>query len=205
MAGEWVDGTVVFIDVDAFTPVLHQASPPESLRRLNANFEAIVPELLARGGTVDKFVGDAVMAVFRGPGHVSLALEACHAIRRQLDALAARGGDSAPYAHGVCIGMDSGDLVAGSVGAKASGRLDFTVLGDVVNTAARLAARAGRGQVLVSGRAQSRAESRFRLAPVEPGLFELTGGEGHGPAGPEDATAFLAPDEAPRSPGTPRG
>ncbi|NVJ13903.1 protein kinase domain-containing protein [Myxococcus sp. AM010] len=205
MAGEWVDGTVVFIDVDAFTPVLHQEAPPESLRRLNANFEAIVPELLARGGIVDKFMGDAVMAVFRGPGHVDLALEACHAIHRQLGTLASRGGEGAPYAHGVCMGLDSGDLVAGSVGAKASGRLDFTVLGDVVNTAARLAVRAGRGQVLVSGRAQARAASRVHLVPVETGLFELARDEGHGPPGTEDATAFLAPATAAKGRGTTRG
>ncbi|WP_426752451.1 protein kinase domain-containing protein [Myxococcus sp. Y35] len=205
MAGEWVDGTVVFIDVDAFTPVLHQQAPPESLRRLNANFEAIVPELLARGGTVDKFMGDAVMAVFRGPGHVDLALEACLAIGRQLDTLAARGGDSAPYAHGVCIGLDSGDLVAGSVGAKASGRLDYTVLGDVVNTAARLAARAGRGQVLVSQRARERVREPYALRPVEEGLFELVRREGDAALGSEDSTRFMPPEAPAVSQGTPRG
>ncbi|GHG76589.1 response regulator [Comamonas sp. JC664] len=205
MAGEWVDGTVVFIDVDAFTPVLHQQPPPESLRRLNANFEAIVPELLARGGTVDKFMGDAVMAVFRGPGHLDLALEACLAIRRQLEALTARGGDGAPYAHGVCMGLDSGELVSGSVGAKASGRLDYTVLGDVVNTAARLAARAGRGQVLLSPRARERVRESFDLRPLEDGHFELVGREGDASLRPEDSTRFVPPEAPAASRSTSRG
>jgi class 3 adenylate cyclase len=201
LAGERVEGTVVFIDVHAFTPVLHQEAPAESLRRLNANFEAIVPEVLARGGTVDKFVGDAVMAVFRGPGHVDRAQEACLAIRRQLGTLADRGGERAPYAHGVCIGLDSGALVSGSVGAKASGRLDFTVLGEVVNTASRLAAHAGRGQVLVSARARELSQTPFEYtalgeqalpgagAPVS--VFELVRREGDTRVAPNEPTPFV--------------
>ncbi|MCP3137985.1 protein kinase domain-containing protein [Pyxidicoccus xibeiensis] len=212
LAGERVEGTVVFIDVDAFTPVFHQEAPAESLRRLNANFEAIVPELLSRGGTVDKFVGDAVMTVFRGPGHVDRAMEACLSIRRQLGTLADRGGEHAPYAHGVCIGLDSGDLVSGSVGAKASGRLDFTVLGDVVNTAARLAALASRGQVLVSARARERSREPFEYTPLGeqlvPGvgtpmeLFALVRREGDSRVAPDEPTPFVA-SEPPEEPGTP--
>jgi len=201
LAGERVEGTVVFIDVDAFTPVLHQEAPDESLRRLNANFEAIVPELLARGGTVDKFVGDAVMAVFLGPGHVDRAQEACLAIRQQLGTLADRGGERAPYAHGVCMGLDSGALVSGSIGAKASGRLDFTVLGDVVNTAARLAAMAVRGQVLVSPRARNLTRGPFEYtalgeqalpdgaAPLA--LFELVRREGDTWVAPTESMPFV--------------
>lgn len=191
LAGERVEGTVAFIDVDAFTPVLHQELPDESLRRLNANFEAIVPELLSRGGTVDKFVGDAVMAVFRGPGHVDRAQEACLAIRRQLAALATRGGEKAPYAHGVCIGLDSGELVSGSIGAKASGRLDFTVLGEVVNTAARLAAAASRGQVLVSARAREASREPFTYVP-QGEHFELVRREGDTRVTPDEPTPYVA-------------
>ena len=206
LAGERVEGTVVFIDVDAFTPVLHQEPPTESLRRLNANFEAIVPEVLSRGGTVDKFIGDAVMAVFRGPGHVDRAQEACLAIRRQLGTLADRGGESAPYAHGVCMGVDSGELVSGSIGAKASGRLDFTVLGDVVNTASRLAARAAKGQVLVSARARELAKEPFEYttlgeqalagAGTPVSVFELVRRHGDTRVAPDEATPYM-PSEPP--------
>ncbi|WP_246357799.1 protein kinase domain-containing protein [Pyxidicoccus fallax] len=193
LAGERVEGTVAFIDVDAFTPVLHQELPDESLRRLNANFEAIVPELLARGGTVDKFVGDAVMAVFRGPGHVDRAQEACLSIRKQLSVLATRGGERAPYAHGVCMGLDTGVLVSGSIGAKASGRLDFTVLGDVVNTAARLAALAAKGQVLVSARVREASREPFEYAPVEAQAttFALVRREGDTNVAPDDPTPYV--------------
>ena len=200
LAGERVEGTVAFIDVDAFTPVLHQELPDESLRRLNANFEAIVPEVLSRGGTVDKFIGDAVMAVFRGPGHVDRAQEACLAIRRQLAALASRGGERAPYAHGVCIGLDSGDLVSGSIGAKASGRLDFTVLGEVVNTASRLAAQALRGQVLVSARAREAAREPFEYVP-QGEHFELMRRQGDTRVAPDEPTPFVAVE--PREPSEP--
>jgi serine/threonine protein kinase/class 3 adenylate cyclase len=166
VSGERVDATVAFIDVDDYTPVTRRGSPEAALRRLNANFEVIVPELTSRGGVVDKFVGDAVMAVFRGPGHVARALEACLSVRSQLRTLAFRGGEQSPYEHGVCIGLASGLLLSGSIGARALGRLDYTVLGDVVNTAAWLASVAGRDQVLVSDELRGRLDSSFVCQPL---------------------------------------
>jgi len=149
MSGERVEATVVFIDVKDFTPVTSTELPEAAIQRLNANFEVIVPELVSRGGAVDKFVGDAVMAVFRGQGHVGRAMDACLAAREQLRAMAFRSGDQSPYVHGVCIGMASGELLSGSIGARTLGRLDYTVLGHVVNLAAWLASMAGRGQILI--------------------------------------------------------
>jgi len=167
VSGQREEATVAFLDVKDFTPVTRQELPDVVVRRLNANFDVIAPELASRGGMVDKFVGDAVMAVFRGPGHLERALEGCLAARQQLQAMAARSGRESPYAHGVCAGLDSGELVYGSIGARALGRLDYTVLGDVVNTAARLASQADREQILV------RAELAARL-----GAFECHAAEG---------------------------
>jgi class 3 adenylate cyclase len=166
VAGERVDATVAFLDVEGFTPVTREEAPEAALRRLNANFEAIVPELTARGGVVDKFVGDAVMAVFRGPGHVTRGLEACLAAREQLQTLGTRGGEQSPYAHGVCIGLASGLLLSGSIGARTLGRLDYTVLGDVVNTAAGLASVAGRQQLLITEELRGRLDGGFVCLPL---------------------------------------
>ncbi|WP_324960829.1 protein kinase domain-containing protein [Archangium sp.] len=173
LGGERVEATVAFIDVKDFTPVTRSDQPETVLRKLNANFELIVPELLSRGGVVDKFVGDAVMAVFREQGHLDRALEACLSVRQQLRVMAFRYGDSSPYAHGVSIGLDSGELICGSIGARALGRLDYTVLGETVNTAARLAVLAAREQLLIGEHLRARLEARFECLPL--GVKSLPG------------------------------
>ena len=168
VAGERVEGTVVFIDVEDFTPVIQGEQPVAAIRRLNANFEVIVPELTAHGGVVDKFVGDAVMAVFQGQGHLERALGACLSARQQLRAMAFRNGDQSAYAHGVCISVASGELLSGSIGARSLGRLDYTVLGSVVNTAAWLAGLAKRDQILVRADLGARLEPAFECQAVGP-------------------------------------
>jgi class 3 adenylate cyclase len=173
LAGETVEGTVVFIDVKDFSPVIRTQQPETALRRLNAHFEALVPELVFRGGVVDKFVGDAVMAVFRGQGHLGRALEGCLAARQAVRAVASRTGGQASQAHGVSIGVDSGELLSGSVGTQALGRLDYTVLGDVVNRAAWLASLAGRNQILIPDSLRHRLGSSFECTGL--GTRQLPG------------------------------
>jgi len=176
VAGERVQCTVVFIDVEDFTPVIDGEQPETAIRRLNANFEIIVPELTSHGGVVDKFVGDAVMAVFRGPGHLGRALDACLSARQQLRAMAFRNGEQSPYAHGVCIGLASGDLLSGSIGTRTLGRLEYTVLGKVVNTAAWLASIAGRDQILIPEQLSVQLDASFECVPLE--ARSLPGAEG---------------------------
>ncbi|HZI09530.1 MAG TPA: protein kinase [Myxococcus sp.] len=166
MLGEREEATVAFVDVDGFTPVTRTAPPEAVLRRLNDAFDVIVPEITARAGLVEKFVGDAVMAVFRGAGHATRALEACVAIRQQFQALAFRCGEGSPYAHGVCMGVDTGLVVSGGVGTQAQGRLDYTLLGDVVNTAARLTAVAAREQILIGAGMRRQVEGDFECQQV---------------------------------------
>ncbi|MDY7228016.1 protein kinase domain-containing protein [Hyalangium rubrum] len=161
LAGERVEATVAFVSIKDFTPVTRQAPPEAVIRKLNENFQVIVPELASRGGTVDKFLGESVMAVFRGPEHLTRALDACVAVRAQIRDMAFRTGDQSPYAHGVSIGLDAGDVVAGGLGGLELGRLDYTVVGDVVNTAAQLAALAAREQVLISERLRQRIAEEF--------------------------------------------
>ena len=160
--GERVEATVAFLNIDDFSRSLQGDESPEAiLRRLNAHFEVLLPELLSRGGQVDKFVGNAVMAVFRGPAHLPRALEACLAARRQLRAVSFRHGSGAVAVHGVGIGVASGPLICGSVGSKGLGRLDYTVLGEPVHRAARLTALASGEQLLVGEEELARVEGAF--------------------------------------------
>jgi class 3 adenylate cyclase len=115
---------------------------------------------------VDKFVGDAVMVVFREASHFSRAVEACLAIRKQLQAMALRYGDDSPYSHGVGIGLDSGELISGSIGAKGLSRLDYTVIGETVNTAARLAVLANKEQILIAEHLLERVEGSYECLPL---------------------------------------
>lgn len=149
LASEEVEVTVVFVDVFQFTPITTEKPPGEAMRLLNANFGVIVPELMAQGGVVDKFLGDAVMTVFQGPEHLTRALNACIAVRAQMAAIARRAGGDSPYAHGVCIGLSTGRVLSGSVGLQAYGQIEHTVVGAAVNAAAHLARAALPGEILV--------------------------------------------------------
>ncbi|WP_437724993.1 protein kinase domain-containing protein [Sorangium sp. So ce861] len=166
LASEAVMATVVFIDVFQFTPVARERLPGEAMRLLRANFEVIVPELVAQGGVVDKFLGDAVMTVFQGPDHLSRALGACVAVRAQMAAVARRAGEGSPYTQGICIGLSTGQVLSGSVGSQAYGRLDYTVLGEVVNAASHLARASRPGEILVDAAVREAAQQLFDVEEV---------------------------------------
>jgi len=174
-AAERVDATVVFADFKGFTPMFSEQPADAAVRMLNAHFELVVPVLSAHGATVDKFLGDAVMAVFRGEGHLGRALEACLAARQQLAATLQQGSEPLS-AHGLCIGMDSGEVICAGIGSRTHGRFDYTVLGQVVNTAARLVTAADRDQLVISDALARRVESRFECAPL--GHVQLAGESG---------------------------
>jgi PAS domain S-box-containing protein len=135
LAGQDVDVTMVFVDIRDFTAFSERCEPREVVEALNCLFERVVPIISERGGHVDKFVGDGLLAVFgapqRLPDHADRALEAALEIDRAV----------LKHFHGdleIAIGIASGTVVAGNVGG--GGRLDFTVIGDAVNMASRVEA-----------------------------------------------------------------
>jgi class 3 adenylate cyclase len=161
LASEAIHATVVFVDVFQFTAVTKERLPGEVVRLLNANFEVIVPELLSRGGVVDKFLGDAVMVVYDGEDHLGRALEACIAVNTQMGSIARRAGAGSPYAHGLSIGVATGSVVSGCVGSHACARLGYTVIGEAANEAAHLARVALAGEILVTAGVRDAAFGRF--------------------------------------------
>jgi PAS domain S-box-containing protein len=128
-----VDVTMMFVDIRGFTGFAERFAPREVVQTLNCLFELAVPVITSHGGHVDKFVGDGLLAVFGAPealaDHADCAVEA---------ALAIAGAAEERFQGDleIGIGIDSGTVVAGNVGG--GGRLDFTVIGDAVNTAARI-------------------------------------------------------------------
>src|SRR5262249_9208017 len=144
-----------------FARVLSESPPADAARLLNALFEEIIPEIVARGGAVDKFVGDAVMAVFQGPGHAARAVEACVAARAHLEMMAPRTGEGSLYAHGPCAAASSGRVFYGSIGSQACGHLGYTVVGEAAAVARYLARGASPGEILIDEPARLSAGSGF--------------------------------------------
>jgi class 3 adenylate cyclase len=133
--GEEAEVTVLFVDIREFTAFAERASAAEVVSELNAFYERVVPVLIRHGGHANKFVGDGLLGLFgapeRLPDHadrgVAAALDIARVVRR------AYGGRLR-----IGIGVNSGPVVAGTIGG--GGRVEFTVIGDTVNTAARVEA-----------------------------------------------------------------
>ena len=127
LSGEQLEVTVLFVDVRGFTAFSEAAGPHDVVARLNDLFGTVVPVVLRHGGHANKFIGDGLLAVFgapvRHPDHADRAVAAALEIAA-----------CAPLPVG--IGVNTGPVVAGTVGG--GGRVDFTVIGDTVNTAARI-------------------------------------------------------------------
>ncbi len=140
LVGERKVVAVLFSDLRGFTSFSETAQPAEVVARLNTYFDRMVGVIAAHGGTVDKFIGDAVMAVFGGliplANPAAAALEAALAMRAALVTLNREWALEGlmPLDNG--IGIAFGEVLQGPIGSQQ--RKEFTVIGDVVNTAARL-------------------------------------------------------------------
>ncbi|WP_225975446.1 adenylate/guanylate cyclase domain-containing protein [Panacibacter ginsenosidivorans] len=156
MINETIEATVAFIDICSFTAITENESADTVVRLLNKYFDVMVKEIIAQGGHIDKFIGDAIMAVFRGEYHLDRAIDACLAVRASIEKLPVEEADSISFRADVTIGIHSGELISGNIGSATLRRLDYTVIGDIVNTAQRLQGVAKAGQIII-------AESSYEL------------------------------------------
>ncbi|MBO9638508.1 MAG: response regulator [Siphonobacter aquaeclarae] len=148
-ASETIDGSVIFLDISGFTAISEREPADVVVRLINKYFDVIVKEIIAQGGYVDKFMGDAVMAVFRGEYHLDRSIEAALAVRAQIGNIEETLSNQS-FLPKVSIGINSGEMVSGNIGSASLRRLDYTVIGDTVNTAQRLQSAAKPGQILVT-------------------------------------------------------
>jgi class 3 adenylate cyclase/tetratricopeptide (TPR) repeat protein len=170
-AGERKVVTVMFADISGFT-ALSETLDPEAVRDLmNDCFDYVVPVIEHYGGTVDKFIGDAVMALFGAPNAHENDPE--RALRAALDIVEAVRQFNTDHSTdlGVHMGINTGLVVAGGIGSQ--GRQQYSVLGDAVNLAARLEDASERGEILVG---PDTARSTMRLFDfAEPRMLALKG------------------------------
>jgi adenylate cyclase len=159
--GEAVEVSILFCDVKDFSGFAETAEAHVVVARLNELFEVVVPAIAAEGGHVDKFVGDGLMAVFGAPqqfpDHATRAVRAAIEINRRVN----REGQGGGFELGV--GVNTGQVLAGSIGG--AGRLNFSVIGDAVNVAARVekATRTTGYDVLITGATQEQLADDIEL------------------------------------------
>lgn len=162
MTNETVDASVAFIDICSFTSMSENEPADVVVKLLNKYFDVIVKEIIAQGGFIDKFIGDAVMAVFRGDYHIDRAVEACLGVRKQIDELPNEGS----FLPKVSIGINTGEVISGNIGSATLRRLDYTVIGDMVNTAQRLQSEAQTGQIFITEQCYLKIKESFNCQKV---------------------------------------
>jgi class 3 adenylate cyclase/FixJ family two-component response regulator len=165
MENETIEATVAFLDICSFTTISENESPDTVVKLLNKYFDVMVKEIIAQGGFVDKFIGDAVMAVFRGDYHLDRAMDACLAVRKKIEALPNESGNIF-FKPNVSIGINSGEMISGNIGSATLRRLDYTVIGDAVNTAQRLQSAAKDGQIIISEASYEKVKESFNCNKV---------------------------------------
>lgn len=165
MANETIEATIVFIDICSFTSISENETPDTVVKLLNKYFDVMVKEIIAQGGYVDKFIGDAVMAVFRGDYHLDRAIDASLAVRGKIEKLPALS-EHVTFTPKVSIGINSGEMISGNIGSANLRRLDYTVIGDVVNTAQRLQSAAAPGQIMINENTYNKVKESFSCRKV---------------------------------------
>ena len=162
---ETIEVSVAFIDICSFTAISENDAPDKVVKLLNSYFDVIVKEIIAQGGYIDKFIGDAVMAVFKGDFHLDRAIDASLAVRQEIEKLP-NESDQAGFLPKVSIGINSGEVVSGNIGSAQLKRLDYTVIGDSVNMAQRLQSMATEGQILISNFSYEKVKESFQCKKV---------------------------------------
>lgn len=168
--GELRETTVLFSDIRGFTSMSEKSDPQTIVDMLNDYFERMVEIVFEYEGTLDKFVGDEIMALFGAPvSHPDDPYRAVKTARRMMESLAvfneerlARGQESVQ----IGIGVNTGDVIAGYLGSSKA--LEYTVIGDAVNTGARLCSAAGPGEILISEHTYARVKDYFEVEELPP-------------------------------------
>jgi adenylate cyclase len=168
LGGRRTEITVLFADIRGFTSFSENVGPEELVCVLNRYLAAAADAVLKESGTIDKFLGDAVMAWFNAPikqaDHTMRAVRAALAIRAAQDKLHEELPSSSHLSFGV--GIHFGDAVLGLVGTEK--RLEYTAIGDSVNTTKRIQENSGPGQILISQIAYERVADQVIVDQVDP-------------------------------------
>ncbi|MBK9934811.1 MAG: response regulator [Cytophagaceae bacterium] len=150
VSSDLITASVVFMDICGFTAISEKEKPDVVVSLINKYFDIMVKGIIAQNGIIDKFMGDAVMAIFKGDYHLDRAVEASLAVREEIDKIIDPIDGRSEFIPKVAIGIKSGEMVSGNIGSVTLKRLDYTVIGDTVNTAQRLQSVARESQIIIA-------------------------------------------------------
>ncbi|OIQ01336.1 MAG: hypothetical protein AUK35_00175 [Zetaproteobacteria bacterium CG2_30_46_52] len=168
--GELRQVTIMFADIRGFTQMSQKSSPVAVLNMLNQYFERVVSIIFKYGGTVDKFVGDEVMALFGAPIAMRRPEDAALACAMEIQSMLTEWNQERVAEHKklipVGIGINTGEVIVGAMGSSQT--MQYTCIGNAVNVASRLTGLAKAGQVLVSKATLSQVKSKVKYTALPP-------------------------------------
>ncbi|TAJ98521.1 MAG: HAMP domain-containing protein [Candidatus Manganitrophaceae bacterium] len=174
LTGERRRASILFSDIRGFTSMSERMAPEEVVSMLNEYFSVMVDILIAHEGILDKYIGDAMMAVFgaptRHPDDPLRAVRTAIAMQRALVELNEerdRRGAEAIY---IGIGIATGDVVAGNIGSEK--QMQYSVIGDEVNLAARIQSKSGKEKILICPETFKAVQGMFKTIPLEPMMLK---------------------------------
>ncbi len=170
--GEKRDISVLFADIKNFTKMSEQLKVEDVFSMLNKTFSEITQIIFRHDGTLDKFIGDAVMAFFGAPVRhdddavraVMTAVEIIETVKRMTEEYKSEYGVEVSFS----IGINTGEAIVGNVGSL--DRMEYTAIGDTVNLAARLQAKAGYNEIVINESVYNAVKDRFKCEPL-PSFF----------------------------------
>ncbi|MBD5519670.1 MAG: adenylate/guanylate cyclase domain-containing protein [Lachnospiraceae bacterium] len=159
---------VLFVDIRGFTTMSESLRPEEVVEILNEYLSLTTQAIFDNGGTLDKFVGDATMAVFNAPfdldDYIFRAVCTAWDMKAGSDIISKKFSERFNKSVSFGIGVNCGNAVVGNIGCDF--RMDYTAIGDTVNTAARLESNAGAGQILISKDVYEAVKDRVDVTPI---------------------------------------
>jgi adenylate cyclase len=162
--------TILFADIRGFTRISEHAQPERIVSLLNRYFSAMTDIIFAHGGTLDKYLGDGLMALFGAPtatpDDANNAINAAVAMQRRLLGINVELMNEGLPEIGVGMGLHTGEVIVGYIGSDR--RSEYTAIGDTVNTSQRLESNAKGGEILISDATAKAARSRYQLKPRDP-------------------------------------
>ncbi|WP_141505523.1 CHASE2 domain-containing protein [Paenibacillus luteus] len=160
--------TVLFVDIRGFTPLSEKAEPEEIVEILNEYLDLAANCIFKFDGTLDKFIGDAAMAIFNAPllleDHPMRAVQAAWAMKEGSAALERKLIERFGFGVKFGLGIHTGPAVFGNIGSKS--RMDYTAIGDTVNTTARLESNAKPGQIILSDAVYQAVKDRIKASSL---------------------------------------
>jgi adenylate cyclase len=167
LKGHRNEATVIFCDIRGFTSFSEEKEPEEIVDGLNQYFEIATNSVMNHGGYVDKFIGDAVLAVFGVPVyHDDHMMRAVKAAIEMQQAFSGAGAAGNMLLGSIGISINSGIVVAGNIGSQV--KMEYTVIGDSVNVASRLNSLAESGEIVVSKSIYENLKASLHVKPLPP-------------------------------------